>query len=165
MGKMGYEPGLIRYTTQNALEGNPTRVFRPRTLIYSAILGLMFVAFIFALTQRTPLSIDVIRDRNTLYRETNTGQIEAIYTLKVLNKSDQSQIIELDVSGLDGITLMTDPAVVRIEAGAIASIIASVRVPRESSTPGGHDIRFSARYANDPAVAVERQSRFIMPLQ
>jgi cytochrome c oxidase accessory protein FixG len=165
MGKMGYEPGLIRYTTQNAIDGKPTRIFRPRTLIYSTVLGLLFVAFIAAIVMRSPLSLDVIRDRNTLYREMASGEIEAVYTLKLLNKSDAPQSIELGVAGIDGIRLQTDANPVLLAAGEISSVVARVIVPRDAAAPGGHDILFAAGYADDPAVRSERDSRFIMPME
>ena len=38
MDKMGFEPGLIRYTSEHELEGKKTRWLRPRTAIYSLLL-------------------------------------------------------------------------------------------------------------------------------
>ena len=32
---MGYPKRLVRYTTQNAADGRPTRILRPRTLLYA----------------------------------------------------------------------------------------------------------------------------------
>ena len=165
MGKMGYDPGLIRYTTQNTLDGKPSRVFRPRTLIYSTILGILFIAFITAIALRSPLSLDVIRDRNALYRETASGEIEAVYTLKLLNKSNAAQSIALNVTGIDGIRLQTDANPVRLDAGEISSVVARVIVPRDAAAPGGHDILFTAGYAENSDVQSERDSRFIMPLE
>ncbi len=165
MSKMGYAPGLIRYTTQNAVDGKPTRVFRPRTLVYSTILGLLFIAFSAAIALRSPLSLDVIRDRNALYRETASGEIEAVYTLKLLNKSDAAQSIELGVAGIDGIGLQTDANPVLLAAGEISSVVARVVVPRDAASSGGHDILFTASYAGDSDVRAERDSRFIMPAE
>src|SRR4030095_9409033 len=68
MDKMGYPPGLIRYTTENALErGYDTkamwrRVFRPRTLAYAAVLLTLIAAAVGSLAMRNPLKVDVIRD-------------------------------------------------------------------------------------------------------
>ncbi len=38
MDKMGYPQGLIRYSTQNAIDAKPTRVLRPRIFIYGLLL-------------------------------------------------------------------------------------------------------------------------------
>ena len=44
MDKMGYERGLIRYTTQNAIDGKATRVLRPRVLVYGTLLAALLGA-------------------------------------------------------------------------------------------------------------------------
>jgi cytochrome c oxidase accessory protein FixG len=165
MDKMGYERGLIRYTTQNALEGKPTKVFRGRTLFYGTLLTGLFVAFLFAVANRSPLGLDVIRDRNAIYRETSGGQIETVYTLKLLNKSDSDQQIDVAVEGLEGASLETDPPVVVVPAGELASVIARVRVPRDAAGPGGHDLIFRATRQWEPAVVETRDTRFIMPMR
>src|SRR5690606_28161943 len=82
MDKMNYPKGLIRYTTQTALAGVATRILRPRVLVYGAILVAALVAVLFGLVNRDPVGLDVIRDRNALYRETSDGWIENVYTLK-----------------------------------------------------------------------------------
>ncbi len=161
---MGYPHGLIRYTTQNALDGNESRVFRPRTLIYSSLLAVLFGVFLFALFDRSPLTLDVIRDRNAIYREISEGRVENVYTLKLLNKSDMPQDIALTVDGLPGVLLETDPPDVRIAAGSMSSVIARVRVPRDAAAPGGHDVVFRAARGGDKPAEVTRESRFMLPL-
>jgi len=164
MDKMGYPRGLIRYTTQNALEGGESRVFRPRTLIYSGLLTVLFGVFLFALFNRSPLTLDVIRDRNAIYREISEGRIENVYTLKLLNKSDVPHDIALSIDGLPGVSLETDPPDVRIAAGSMSSVIARVRVPRDAAGPGGHDVVFRAARGGDKPAEVARESRFMLPL-
>ena len=96
MDKMGYARGLVRYSTQNAIEGKPSRVLRPRIFVYSAILLALAVGFSVSLASRVPLIVDVLRDRNALYRETSAG-IENAYTLKVMNKDGHEHHYEIAV--------------------------------------------------------------------
>ncbi|UCG71441.1 MAG: cytochrome c oxidase accessory protein CcoG [Chromatiales bacterium] len=164
MDKMGYPHGLIRYTTQNVLDGKPSHVFRPRTLIYSTLLTVLFGVFIYAVFNRDPLTLDVIRDRNAIYREMADGRVENVYTLKLLNKSDAPQDISLSIDGLPGVSLETDPADVRVAAGSMSSVIARVRVPRDAAAPGGHNVVFRAARGGEQPAEVERESRFMLPL-
>ena len=164
MDKMGYPRGLIRYTTQNTLDGKGAQVFRPRTLIYSALLAVLFGVFLFALFNRDPLTLDVIRDRNAIYREMADGSVENVYTLKLLNKSDMAHEVALEVQGLPGVTLETDPPVVRVEPGSMSSVIARVRVPRDAAAAGGHDLAFRATRVDGEPAEVIRESRFMLPL-
>lgn len=85
MDKMGYAKGLVKYTTQNAIEGINTRVLRPRVIVYFSILVGITIALFYNMSVRIPLELDIIRDRNALYRTTDEGMIENIYTLKVAN--------------------------------------------------------------------------------
>ncbi|VFT55436.1 putative iron-sulfur protein [Pseudomonas aeruginosa] len=96
MDKMGYERGLVRYTSERALEGGQTRFLRPRLVGYAAVMLAMIGAFVVALDARPLASLDVTRDRG-LFRENAAGQIENIYTLKVINKTQQPQRYRLQL--------------------------------------------------------------------
>ena len=85
MDKMGYERGLVRYTTEHALHGGVTHVLRFRTFVYAGLLLLITAGLLYSISQRVPLEMDIIRDRNALFRDTGDGNIENIYTLKVIN--------------------------------------------------------------------------------
>ena len=82
MDKMGYAKGLVKYSTQNAMNQHWTQsqtlrhVLRPRVLVYSAILGAVVVAMLVSLTLRTPFKVDVVRDRGSLARIVSGGRIE-----------------------------------------------------------------------------------------
>jgi polyferredoxin len=164
MDRMGYPKGLVRYTTQNSLDGKPTHIFRLRTLIYSGLLGGMFILFIYSLATRAPLHIDVIRDRNALYRELPGDRIENVYTLKILNKSDVSHVMIFSASGLPDIKIETDPAELTLEGGQIRSIAARVSSTRSALTAGGHDIVLLVQAADNDQLQAEGEARFIAPL-
>ena len=99
MHKVGYAPGLIRYTTHNALAGKPIRVLRPRVIGYAAALSAMAVAFTIALFGRNLVGIDVIRDRGELFHA-DRDAIRNDYTLKVINKTQRPQTLVLSVAQL-----------------------------------------------------------------
>ena len=127
MDKMGYEKGLIKYTTEHAMQGGKTHILRPRIIIYAVILLAIFVAFAWSFSQRVSLGLDVIRDRNTLYRETGDGLIENVYILKILNMDDAEHQYELSVSGIPGLTLHKDMAVIRVASGGIMELPVRLR--------------------------------------
>jgi ferredoxin len=76
MDKMDYPRGLIRYSTEHALEHKQYRLLRPRTLIYGGILVTLCVALVSAMALTQPVILDVIRDRNTLYRDVGSRGIQ-----------------------------------------------------------------------------------------
>ncbi len=90
MDKMGYARGLVRYTSEHELQGGTTHLLRPRLIGYAVVLVLMIGALVVALDQRSMVSLDVIKDRG-LFRENSQGQIENIYSLKIINKTQEPQ--------------------------------------------------------------------------
>lgn len=97
MAKVGSPLGLIRYSTENAIAGRRSRIIRPRIIIYAVLLLLILSILGFGLLARKPLLVDVLRDRNALYRTLSDGEIENSYTLKITNKSATAQRLTIEL--------------------------------------------------------------------
>ena len=54
MERMNYPKGLISYTTEDALQGKPTRVMRPKLIGYGGILILMLFVFFYTQAKLLP---------------------------------------------------------------------------------------------------------------
>jgi cytochrome c oxidase accessory protein FixG len=163
MDRMNYPRGLIRYSTQHAMEGKKTHVVRPRMLIYGALLALLCGSFLFALFNRVPVELDIIRDRNALYRESRPGLIENVYLLRVINKDEFAHSYEIAVSGLPTIMLETDPAEIVVEAGEVATVAARVLIEDGAAAGGGHDIEFTLSADDTAELTTTETGRFISP--
>jgi polyferredoxin len=162
MDRMNYPRGLIRYTTENALNHKKSSIFRPRVLVYATILIALISILVGSLITRTPLILDVIRDRNTLYREASGDVIENIYTLKVINQHNADREFDIDVSGIEGIALDGVPSPLVVPGGEVLSLPVRVRAHRDNAY-GIIDIEFSITAIDDPGVAVREDSRFLGP--
>lgn len=163
MDKMGYPKRLIRYSTQNAMEGAATRLLRPRIWVYGTLLLLLGAGFLTALAMREPLGMDVIRDRNALYRQVSGGYIENVYTLKLMNKDTVAHGYEITVSGLETLSIETDPPEIRLDAGASVPVAARVRIEDGVVGAGGHDIELRMTALDNPAMTVTERGRFFTP--
>jgi cytochrome c oxidase accessory protein FixG len=155
--------GLIRYTTEHALNHRQTHVLRPRTLIYGCILLLLMAGFAVALALRKPLNLDVLRDRNRLYRELDDGAIENVYTLKILNKDEQARDFIVTMDGHEDYQL--EPAALRVTVAGGGVQSATVHVKRPAVSPAQHSahIGLVLARADRPTVAVRRDTRFLGP--
>jgi polyferredoxin len=163
MDKMGYDRGLIKYTTQNAIEGKPSHILRPRIVIYALILLTIFTVFAYSFSQRTSLGLDVIRDRNRLYRETSDGLIENVYILKILNMDDAAHEYELDVRGIEGLKLFVDADVIRARSGEVAELPVRLQAEESNLEARSSAITFELRAIDAPELAVEEEARFLGP--
>jgi cytochrome c oxidase accessory protein FixG len=171
MDKMSYPRGLIRYTTQHALDGRLTkaqtwrRVLRPRILIYTSILLLIVAAFLGSLALRKPFRVDVVRDRGSLARIVEKGFIENTYRLQVMNATEAPQRYRVGVTGLEGAALHGDAevAVAPIESRWMA---VNVRLPPDVAQRlggGAHELRFEITSSERPDVNVVEKSTFVVP--
>ena len=165
MRRMGYAPGLIRYTTEKAMKGAYREndilrhVLRPRTLVYSGVLLSIIAAFFVFLFLRVPLKVDVIRDRAALVRETTDGRLENVYRLQIMNTAEQARRLAVSVQGLDGLEVML-PQPVEVPRASTTSVPLTVRVAPGSSKAGSHPIRFTIEDVDDPRVRAVEKSVF-----
>jgi len=162
MDQMGYPRGLVRYTTENAVSGKPTRVMRPRIFVYAALLTVLIGGLVTLMATRTPLILDALRDRNALYREVPGGQIENSYTLKIVNQRNEGRTYRLSLNSSRGLEMDGVPEIVFVGGGEVVSLPVSVRGER-STAAGISDISFTLTDLEDPATVVTKDSRFIGP--
>jgi polyferredoxin len=165
MDRMGYEPGLIRYTTEHSLEGKPTHLLRPRLVAYTLTLAAMLVAFVYTIATRVPLEVDVLRDRGPLFTNTADGKLENSYTLKLANKDQQDHRFKISVSGidgLDGLELVT-ASELSISAGELVDVALRLQVDPKYLQRSNYDILFQVEAVDDPAIRLDAESRFLGP--
>ena len=162
MDKMSYPQGLVRYTSQKALEGGGSHVVRPRMIVYGGLLAALVAGFFVSISLRTPVGLDVMRDRNALYRKLPDGAIENVYLLRILNKDTAVHRYVLAATGLPGIEIDTGTAEHTVGPGEVYSVAARVRVP--ATTAGGsHEIEIEVASPDAPGLRASRAARFIGP--
>ncbi len=164
MGKMGYPKGLIRYTSENAMEHKSWRVLRPRVLIYSGLLALIAAALVIAVLLRVPLKLDVLRDRNALYRETFDGQIENSYTLKVMNMDSSTHRFIITARGIEGLKLQQDRPEVTVAAGEVREVPVRLQADEHNLKQRSTPIYFRVQ-TEDNELSTEQTARFLGPVE
>ena len=164
MDKMGAAHGLIRYTTEHAVRGAAPHIVRARVLVYATLLAAIIGVLVYSLATRVPLILDVIRDRNALYREVAGERIENAYTLKVMNLDDRPHSYRLSVSGMDQLALIAPTGNIAVPGGAVDAIPARLQAPA-SAAGGVHRILLTLRADDAPRIAVHEKARFIGPPQ
>ncbi|MCA6128820.1 cytochrome c oxidase accessory protein CcoG [Thalassolituus oleivorans] len=164
MEKLDKPKGLIRYTTENNLEGNKTHIMRPRLFGYAAVLLTMMGALTYTIATRTPFQLDIERDRGQLYQLTANDTVRNSYTLKMINMSQEPHIYVLKMEGLehykmDGLTEYT------LRVNELKEVIVDLEIdPEKAKLPSSKtDIEFVV-YDKDTGEEIAREeSRFIAP--
>ncbi len=162
MDKMGYPRGLVRYSTENAIEGKDTRILRPRVLVYGTLLGILLAAWGWSVLHRSAFIVDVLRDRNALYRVAEGGAIENTYTLKLVNKESRAHAFEVVVAGAAPVSLPGGPMRLEADPEAVLSVPLTLR-----ATPGAihgrSTVRITVRRLGDAPAAIESDVAFFGP--
>jgi cytochrome c oxidase accessory protein FixG len=164
MDKMGYPRGLISFTTEDAIQNGHTKVFRPRLVAYAVALIAMLGVFAYAITDRVPLGVEVLRDRGARMYRIAGSEIQNIYTIKINNMDRQNHIYDISVSGdfpfeINGYRPMT------IAEGEMLTIPVRVAVQRRLFTDVQTDIVITVQARENPELKTEHTTSFIGPQQ
>ncbi len=167
MDKVGYPRGLVKYTTEHALEQKWTKaqtlrhILRPRVLIYTGILGVVVAAMGISLALRLPFKVDVERDRGSLARIAEGGRIENVFRIQVMNAAESTQRFHVSVDGMQGLSLASE-ADISVESTQSRWVPVRLQLPYEGAEPGSHPIHFTIE-ATDLDKRVTEKSVFIVP--
>ena len=139
MDKMSYPRGLIRYSTENGVANGWSRrqmfkrALRPRVLIYGGLLSAASLAFAASVSMRSPFQVDVVKDRGALARVVEDGDIENVYRLQIMNRTEQPQTYRIEARGIPGLEVRA--ADVSAPPAGIRSVVASLRLPFSAAQP------------------------------
>lgn len=162
MDKVGRPRGLIHYATGSGKQATWRGVLRPRILIYSAVLWLIIGAFGAALWLRTPLKLDVLRDRGAMGREVEDGAIENVYRLQIMNTTEQPHRYRITVSGLESLAPVTED-VVPVGPTETLAVPLRLRAAAGKGQKGSNPIAIELTALDDPALHVREKAVFIVP--
>jgi cytochrome c oxidase accessory protein FixG len=168
MDKMHYPRGLIRNSTQNGIDQKLSRaamfrrVLRPRVLVYTAVLGAVTLGVLWSLLTRTPLKVDVVRDRGTVARMVGQGQVENVYRMQLMNATESNQQYVLGVTGMDGLRIVSD-TIVPVEAASSRWVPVRLLAAANAAAPGSHPITFTIVVQGSAQTHVIEKSVFLVP--
>ncbi len=167
MTKMNSPKGLIRYASQRGLEQGwdrnalLKRTLRPRVLIYGALLLTLSAAFVASLSLRTPLRVDVMRDRGVLARWVEQGAVENVYRLHLMNAQERAQRYRIGVAGEPGLTLAGGQEV-ELGPAAERSVTVAVRLAgQQAAALAGQTL--AIEFSVEPIEATPTGQRVLEP--
>ncbi|MGD2117257.1 MAG: cytochrome c oxidase accessory protein CcoG [Chromatiales bacterium] len=164
MEKVNLPKGLVSYTTEHRLAGHKTHILRPRVIVYATLLVVICAALMYAVATRIPLELDIIRDRNALYLETDEGLIENVYTLKVINMTNEDQTYRLTAAGIEDLQLINSAGDFLVASGGVVEIPVRVQVDPENLKTASSEIYFNVESLTTEGLSLEEAGRFLGPV-
>jgi polyferredoxin len=138
-------------------------VLRARVWVYAILLAAIATGIAVGIATRSPLIVDVLRDRNALYRTNVDGSIENGYTIRLINKSESPRRYRIVlVDGPAAVGLAADPGLVEVGPGEVRSVGMALSAPA-GTVRGRVDVTIGVRDADGP-LAIDEETRFFGPL-
>ncbi|PHS32456.1 MAG: cytochrome c oxidase accessory protein CcoG [Methylophaga sp.] len=164
MDKVKQPRGLIRYASYKELHHNAKSIplyKRFRLYVYSVILLGALSGIAYGFLNLSPTEFKVVHERQPLFVQLSDGTIQNKYTVKILNKTKKTIVINFNIEGLKGATLhgLTE---MTVEPGEVIPVTALVRVTEKDMISDLEPLIFKGVVV-DSDITVQYKSMFMGP--
>lgn len=134
MDNLKWPRGLVRYTSENSLQGRQTTLLKPKTVGYGVILAAAIAILSWSIWTRVPYNGTVEQIRQPLYTQLADGSIRNTYEIKLNNKLTAPMKVGIHIEGLSGATLdMDGMEQIQLQPQERIKLLARVHVPPAES--------------------------------
>jgi len=165
MDKIGKPRGLIRYASMDEMKGNEVKPFhkRPRVLIYAGIIIFAVSGLLYGLSHLGTFDLKVIHERQPLYVQMSSGDIQNKYELKILNKTDKVMHISITVEGVEGIITKGIREKMSLAPSKLTSFTVFLLIPKKNISKSRTPVYFTIHSYQEFDDVIEYQSMFYGP--
>jgi len=150
MVKIGKPKGLIRYSSQDAIAGQPRKLLRLRTVLYPAVLTVLLGGLAITMWRKPAADLTVLRGLDGPFSTEADGRIANQVRIKVTNRRSESIAYPIVFSGLVGaaldagapvldstqVTVVAPENPLRVEAGETRTTSVFVLLPASAFVNG-----------------------------
>jgi len=98
MDRTGQPRGLIRYTSQAALEGERPRILRPRVVVYGSLISVLAILLMTLVVQKPGADVTMLRSMGRPFiLVEETGEVQNTMRLKLTNRTDAVRAYDVAV--------------------------------------------------------------------
>lgn len=140
MDRIEQPRGLIRYASQNEIEGRPSKRFRARLLVYPLLLLASVGTLTGLVLTRAPVDVTVLRGQGMPYFITESGAVQNGLRVKLVNRLDREMSLRIRIEQTrEPVEYDTRDVVVTLAAGAMVTQPLLVTAPRSIFKAGRAD--------------------------
>ncbi len=162
MTRIGKPKGLIRLSSQAAMEGTSRRMLRPRVILYPALIVGLVTAFTFVLLNKKTADVTLLPGVGPLFSETAPGQITNQLRLIIENRSGRNAVYTIEILSDVPARFARRPEPIAIAAGKSTRTPMAIVAPDSAFTHGLCDIR--VRVSDDKTFHQELPCRLLGPI-
>lgn len=162
MDKMEYPRGLIRFTSEDELKTGKTNFVRPRLFGYSFAVVAMVCAFLYVVFTRSPIEVDVLRDRGLRMYRIAGSDIQNVYTVKISNKDQEAHEYRISVSGDYPFSLENQRSIL-VEEGEVFSLPLRISIPKSEFKVAKAELVVTVQAIENEKIIASEETNFIGP--
>jgi cytochrome c oxidase accessory protein FixG len=160
MRKVKRPTGLIRYSSQAAMDGEKLGLFRPRMVIYPSIILALLGLMTYLLLTHAPADVTLLRGLGRPWVLTENGDIENVIRVKIQNRTDNPQVLRISVADRPEVQAFAAHDSVTVPAWQAAVEPVRVVAPPALFPTGTLNIRI---HVGGEGVGVDRPFRLVGP--
>lgn len=97
MEKIGRPLGLIRYSSQRAIEEGKSKLIRPRVIIYPLILAALITAFSIVLLNKNDAEFLLLRERGLPFQTMSSGEVMNQMRVRITNRTSEEAAYAIEI--------------------------------------------------------------------
>ncbi|MDX2118453.1 MAG: cytochrome c oxidase accessory protein CcoG [Planctomycetota bacterium] len=136
MTKLGRATGLIRYSSQNAVEKKPSRILRPRVVLYPIALTIALSAFTYLLINAKTADVSVLHGKGMPFSVLPSGEVANPLLVKVTNRTNTERSYTITLEGIAGVQMDIAQNPLVIPKGQMRETPFLVKLPPETFATG-----------------------------
>ena len=158
MSKFNYAKGLISYTSENALLGKKTKLFRAKIIGYGILSILAMLFMVYTIEARVPIEFSVLRDRGALFQLDFKDNVTNSYLLKITNKSQIDRKFNISVLN-NNVSLSVDDNIF-IKGGEIVSVPVHLTMTPDAIKERVSEVSLQVSVSDMPEVKLVTVTKF-----
>jgi cytochrome c oxidase accessory protein FixG len=139
MDKLARPRGLIAYRSERELAGQPSRLIRPRTLLYGVVLTALIVFAVYRISGRGDLLITLLRSPAlpvTVHDNHGDEQVRQLVPLSIINRTDTQRTVRLALPTDLAATISLPQPEIALAPYARVQVTPVIDVPKRLFTQG-----------------------------
>ena len=165
METLGWEKGLIRYSSENQLQGLHSRLLKPKSIAYAVVLLAVSGLLLWSVGHQSALEFSIIQVRQPLFVRLSDGRIQNSYELRLENKTSKTIPLAVMMDGLAGAELdLGKLAAIELPPQRSLKILARVRWQPGHRIKGARAFHFNLIPQNDSELGmINGNASFYLP--
>jgi cytochrome c oxidase accessory protein FixG len=143
MSKLRRPPGLVRYSSQARIAGDPSCIARPRLFVYSAVLLVIAAVFAALVFRSKATDVTLLRGMGIPFTELSTGEVANPLRLKITNRTREPRSYRVEIAGAEPARLLSFGRHVDLQPSASVTRDLAIAVPSSVFVRGKHQIRLN----------------------